>query len=504
MGDLRLFLPITKVDQAKRLVYGIAANESPDAADEVFDYTRSKPHFEAWSEEIEKTTDGKSKGNLREQHGPIAAGKLTSIHFDDRNKAIEVAAKVVDDSTWRKVQEGVLTGFSIGGKYGARWKDPENPALYRYEAIPYEVSVVDVPANPSATFEMVKADGEVKTVAFKKKDEEDRDDRDEKEIEAEAEAEPDADIDVAEEDAQKADNEERTKRVAGEDLPASAFAYVGDPERTATWKLPIKFSTEEKTKTHIRNALARFNQTEGIPESERAKVKAKIMAAAKRYGIDADDAEKAIGERLDGLEKALSALLERIEKRSNDPKSEVDNHMDLEKAHSAAKHLEKVREEVDRHKERHERHVAKVHELLDKCEKALGSGPAEDVDDDEEIAEGPDAGGDIEEGLPKARHEKAITKADLEKAIQAAFEAGVQTVATAIKGQAAPAAGIGDRGRVVPVTKTVAVAAETAESDAVLARKYAAGDAEAGLALMKKSKPTAVPARAMAILGGRR
>jgi HK97 family phage prohead protease len=87
----------------------------------------------------------------------------------------------------------------------------------------------------------------------------------------------------------------KTKRVAGEDLPASAFAYVGDKADTSTWKLPYKFSTDEKTKRHIRNALARFGQTQGIPESERAGVLAKLKAAAKKYGITvSDDTGKAV------------------------------------------------------------------------------------------------------------------------------------------------------------------------------------------------------------------
>jgi HK97 family phage prohead protease len=77
----------------------------------------------------------------------------------------------------------------------------------------------------------------------------------------------------------------KTKRVDGEDLPASAFAYVGDAKDTSTWKLPIKFSSEEKTKSHIRNALARFNQT-NLPSGEKDKVWAKIVAAAKKHGID--------------------------------------------------------------------------------------------------------------------------------------------------------------------------------------------------------------------------
>jgi hypothetical protein len=85
----------------------------------------------------------------------------------------------------------------------------------------------------------------------------------------------------------------KTKRVDGEDLTSSAFAYVGDAAKTATWKLPIKFSTEEKSKSHIQNALSRIDQTQGIPEGEKAEVKAKIVAAAKEHGIhvSGDDSE---------------------------------------------------------------------------------------------------------------------------------------------------------------------------------------------------------------------
>ncbi len=75
-------------------------------------------------------------------------------------------------------------------------------------------------------------------------------------------------------------------------LAASAFAYVGDPDKTGTWKLPIKFSTEEKTKSHIQNALARFSQTKGIPDSDKPKVLAKIKAAAKAHGIHVSDEAK--------------------------------------------------------------------------------------------------------------------------------------------------------------------------------------------------------------------
>jgi hypothetical protein len=81
----------------------------------------------------------------------------------------------------------------------------------------------------------------------------------------------------------------KTKRVDGEDLTSSAFLWVGDPDKTETWKLPWKFSTEEKTKSHLRNALARFNQTQGIPASEKPKVKAKLIRLCKEHGIHVGD-----------------------------------------------------------------------------------------------------------------------------------------------------------------------------------------------------------------------
>lgn len=154
--SMKIFVPLTKVDIEKRLVYGTLAAEEPDRSGEVLDYASSKPHFQAWSSDISKATDGKSMGNLRAMHGKVAAGKFTDLQFDDSGKRIEACAKVVDNAEWDKVLEGVYTGFSIGGKYGKTWDDN---GLRRYEAIPAEGSLVDYPCIPSATFKVMKADG---------------------------------------------------------------------------------------------------------------------------------------------------------------------------------------------------------------------------------------------------------------------------------------------------------------------------------------------------------
>lgn len=155
MPSLDLFLPLAKVDLDRRLVTGIATAEQPDRAGEICDYASSKPYFEKWSSEAVAASGGKSMGAVRAMHNRVAAGKLTDIDFDDNAKRIVVCAKIVDDDEWRKVQEGVYTGFSQGGRYVKRWSDPDT-GLTRYTAEPQEISLVDLPCLPEATFEVVK------------------------------------------------------------------------------------------------------------------------------------------------------------------------------------------------------------------------------------------------------------------------------------------------------------------------------------------------------------
>ena len=164
---MKLFAQITKVDEAKRQVWGRAAQEMPDNADEIMDYASSKPLFEKWSTDFEKITDGKSLGNIRAMHGNVAAGKAIALNFHDEDKAIDIGTEIVDDNEWQKVLKGVYTGFSIGGKYVKKWADDANKALTRYTARPSEISLVDRPCIPSAQFfDIVKADGTLAKVAF--------------------------------------------------------------------------------------------------------------------------------------------------------------------------------------------------------------------------------------------------------------------------------------------------------------------------------------------------
>jgi len=169
MTSMKLFAQIQKVDEEKRLVFGRAADETPDKSGEMLNYDGSKPHFVKWSEDLSKDTDGKSLGNLRAMHGKVAAGVLKDIQFDDSARTINVCAKVVDDNEWKKVLEGVYTGFSIGGSYGEKSVEKVADKEYtRYVAIPSEISLVDRPCIPTAKFFQVqKADGSTADVEFK-------------------------------------------------------------------------------------------------------------------------------------------------------------------------------------------------------------------------------------------------------------------------------------------------------------------------------------------------
>lgn len=165
---MKIFAQLTKVDMAKHEVWGIATAEVVDKEGEIFDYNSSKPFFEEWSDEISKATGGKSLGNVREMHEPSAVGKLVNITFNDDLKQIEIGSKIVDDTAWGKCVEGVYTGFSIGGKYEDAWKDGD---FVRFTAKPFEISVVDNPAVPTAHFTAIKADGSCEIRKFAQKPE---------------------------------------------------------------------------------------------------------------------------------------------------------------------------------------------------------------------------------------------------------------------------------------------------------------------------------------------
>jgi hypothetical protein len=48
---------------------------------------------------------------------------------------------------------------------------------------------------------------------------------------------------------------------------------------------------------HVRNALARFNQVEGVSETERAAAWRRIKTAAKKYGVEVETSRPGSGKK---------------------------------------------------------------------------------------------------------------------------------------------------------------------------------------------------------------
>ena len=49
--------------------------------------------------------------------------------------------------------------------------------------------------------------------------------------------------------------------------------------------------------SHVRNAIARFNQVEGVSETERAAAWRRIKAAAKKYGVEVETSRPGRGKK---------------------------------------------------------------------------------------------------------------------------------------------------------------------------------------------------------------
>jgi hypothetical protein len=161
-----MFAQFVKVNEATGEFTGIAAEEIPDQAGEIFDYEASKPLIKAWSDDSFEHSGGKSRGNLRAMHDPKrAAGLLTAINFNDELKRVEVSGQVVDTEELAKLTKGVYTGLSFGGSYA--WRKQEGIHV-RYAAKPVELSLADKPCVPTARFTLVKADGSEVEMGFEK------------------------------------------------------------------------------------------------------------------------------------------------------------------------------------------------------------------------------------------------------------------------------------------------------------------------------------------------
>ena len=160
-GDnVRLSMPLSKVDKENRLVSGWA---SLDNADSQGDVVLKEANAKAFS---------RFRGNIREMHQPIAVGRMVDFkedsYFDPETQKfyngiyVTVYVSKGAQDTWEKVLDGTLQGFSIGGSIldsETQWVKDAGRAIRfvkDYELV--ELSLVDSPANQLANvFSITKA-----------------------------------------------------------------------------------------------------------------------------------------------------------------------------------------------------------------------------------------------------------------------------------------------------------------------------------------------------------
>lgn len=127
-------------------VYGKATDDSLDIDQQICDSDWLKKAMPDWF------TTG---GNIREQHSSIAAGVATD--YEEKADGHYITALVVDPVSVKKVETGVLKGFSIGIRGPRVVRDTKAAGGRIVDGQIIEVSIVDRPANPNAKLMLAKA-----------------------------------------------------------------------------------------------------------------------------------------------------------------------------------------------------------------------------------------------------------------------------------------------------------------------------------------------------------
>lgn len=157
-NNISVRMPIQKVDKERRIVSGWATTDSLDKQGDIVNVEASTKAFEGF------------RGNVREQHTPLAVGKVVSFkqdkYFDKEADTfyngiyVDVYVSKGAEDTWHKINEGILTGFSIGGSINDSEevynKQLDKPVRVIKDYDLYELSLVDNPANPNSNIVSVQ------------------------------------------------------------------------------------------------------------------------------------------------------------------------------------------------------------------------------------------------------------------------------------------------------------------------------------------------------------
>jgi hypothetical protein len=109
-----------------------------------------------------------------------------------------------------------------------------------------------------------------------------------------------------------------TRKVAGIDLGPKSFLVAPDPEDASTWRLPVFVPGDAKLTTNlVKNACARFHQTQWIPVGQRSALWNRLIGCCLVLGLPIQKDPVVVV-----TDEELSLLL--AEKAANDLISKMD------------------------------------------------------------------------------------------------------------------------------------------------------------------------------------
>jgi len=143
-----------KQEDGTAFVYGKATDDTLDLDSQICDPKWLNDAMPRWF---------KSGGNVREMHGPSAAG--IAKEYEAKADGHYIGVHVVDAMAVKKCETGVYQGFSIGIKSPRVIQDTKAANGRIIDGQIIEVSLVDRPANPSAKLILAKTvEGETSLV----------------------------------------------------------------------------------------------------------------------------------------------------------------------------------------------------------------------------------------------------------------------------------------------------------------------------------------------------
>jgi hypothetical protein len=365
-----------KRDDGTLMVYGKATDDSLDIDQQICDPLWLDRAMPEWF---------KSGGNIREQHSSIAAG--VAKEYEKKADGHYIHALVVDPISVKKVDNGVLKGFSIGIKSPRVVRDQKAANGRIIDGQIVEVSLVDRPANPNCQLVLAKSvegeSGMWKTEELIEK---------EQTREANGRFGPsdssDSDSSGGGEDDMGAQEErgrsDRSVELMGDDLVDTQDEFdesLGQLEQEADEGGPDYVETDieiiesaQKQVSEAQDLLddatrpGSFDEHADLIESAATKIETAIntLSDAKSYhGADLQSSLRSVlgglNDYYDGLDKSVTGDLNKEQTREANGRfgasdSSKDNEfVSQSKVESARSDIKSVREKIESHVDKHER-----------------------------------------------------------------------------------------------------------------------------------------------------